>query len=218
MLRLKKTLTAARLRKLYLVNGLTPIEIASRVGCSDEGVRRYLVRHGITRRQGRFPAGKQHPDYIDGRSFLGYQRTGWNPWTTGKTKKTDPKLRRVARKISRTIQARGLGWKPWRTRHDAAVGLRNIATSLRVREARKYRALLGRLGPGWVTEFFIDDFVFRKPDGKWTGVIADLANPSTKQLIEIDGDEHGTKKVARLDLKRDLFLKKLGWTVRRMKG
>lgn len=215
--RRKNPWNATSLRKLYLTQRLTTGQIASRLRCSDEAVRRQLIRLGIERRPARFPAGKNHPDYIDGRSFLGYQKRGYNPWNKGRCKATDKKVLAISNKIRRTFKERGIGWKPWRTRRDATIGLRSIAASLRAREARKYAALLSRLGPGWVTEFFIDDFVFRKPDGKWTGIIADLANPKTKQMIEIDGIDHEDEKRAASDKRRDKFLKKLGWSVRRIK-
>lgn len=213
-----KPLGAGDLRKLYLTRCLTTGQIANRFDCSDEHVRRQLILHGIKRRQCRFGAGAEHPDYIDGRSLGGYKRIGWNPWNKGKSKETDPKVRRIARKISLTFREKCLGWKTWDTRHDAVEGLRRVASSLRERERPKYKNILKRLGDGWTTEFFIESFVFKKPDGTWSGIIADIVHPASKRMIEVDGSEHVEKGHAASDRWRDRFLKRLGWTVRRIKA
>ena len=217
MVRQKDLWSVTAFRNLYLAKRLTTGQIANRLGCSDEAVRQQLIRYGIERRHPRFENGKANPAYTDGQSVGGYRRVGYHPWNKGKSKETDLKVRAVADKIRRTFRVNGLGWKPWRTRHDAVNGLQRVADSLRFRERHKYKTILKDLGPGWTTEFFNGSFVFQKPNGAWSGIIVDIANPALKKIVEVDGKDHKEPKQAIPDKWRDRFLRRLGWTVRRIK-
>jgi very-short-patch-repair endonuclease len=202
---------------MYISERLTTGAIAAKFRCSDEHIRRKLISCGIKRRQHRFGSGEQNPAYKDGSSVGEYKRLGWNPWNKGKTKETDQKVREVAKKISKALQNRGLGFKAWTTKQDAINGLHLLASALRSRENRKYKRLLSQLGNGWQTEFFHESFVFKRRNGSWSGIVTDLANPSTKQIIEVDDRSHSDPKQTKLDRKRDKFLSRLGWKVRRIK-
>jgi hypothetical protein len=72
------------------------------------------------------------------------------------------------------------------------------------------------LGPQWVIEFPIS-LGPRQPNYP-TCYKADLALPSKKWIVEVDGGKHGYTKQKALDRKRDTKLSELGWKTLRLKN
>jgi hypothetical protein len=79
------------------------------------------------------------------------------------------------------------------------------------------QALLEFLGAGWTAEHVVGTGQ-TKGRGLGTAYKADLANPTTKTIIEVDGLSHNLLRVRALDHKRDTLLRSLGWRVFRVKN
>lgn len=74
--------------------------------------------------------------------------------------------------------------------------------------------LLSQLGPEWVAEYPVPTEIPRG-QGFPTCYKIDIANPSRKIAIEIDGKSHRLLERKKQDAKKDKLLRKLGWMVLR---
>jgi hypothetical protein len=77
-------------------------------------------------------------------------------------------------------------------------------------------ALLHALGEGWESEFAIATKIRHLGTGYPTCYKLDLANPSMKIGIELDGRSHGSLERKAQDLKKTDFLISQGWSVYRL--
>jgi len=103
----------------------------------------------------------------------------------------------------RRERARQVGFQ----NHYAIDGVESIASSLRVREAWKYKKVEELL------EFLKINFQFELAVGNF---VFDLALPDSKLLVEFDGPYHDYTEKTEEDRKKDEFAKGQGWNVVRV--
>jgi very-short-patch-repair endonuclease len=78
--------------------------------------------------------------------------------------------------------------------------------------AQQQQKLFSMLGAGWSLEYVLR-----------TGMVPhhykiDIANPTAKVAIEVDGTGHQAKKIMEADRRKDLFLANQGWMVIRVRN
>ena len=71
---------------------------------------------------------------------------------------------------------------------------------------------------GWDMEYVVCTGHYRDGSGYPTNYKIDIANPTLKIAIEVDGFSHGTIKRKMQDMKKEEFLTGLGWKVLRFKN
>lgn len=81
-------------------------------------------------------------------------------------------------------------------------------------ESLPQKILHDKLGSKWISEYSVPTKLKRE-DGFPYHYKIDLANPSCKIAIEIDGSSHSSFKQKEKDLKKNLVLMNLGWKVLR---
>lgn len=205
--------------RLYVDEKKSTVKIASLLGVSSETVRKMMAKFGIPRRSlSQAASGELNPGYKHGNFVGGYVRKGWNPWNKGLTKETDSRVLLTSCAIRRGIASHPSSFKPLELQSLEACRFhaRATALSLRSREGTVYPPFIALLGPLWTCEYYQDDFVFVGDDGFWRFYILDLACPSSKVAVEIDGVYHDSPAQKSADLVRDQFLDSIGWVVVRV--
>lgn len=76
--------------------------------------------------------------------------------------------------------------------------------------------LLKALGDGWVAECAVKTKQPRVKGGYPPAYKVDIADPSRKIAVEVDGSSHNTVANRKKDAKKDGLLRSLGWTVIRV--
>jgi very-short-patch-repair endonuclease len=82
---------------------------------------------------------------------------------------------------------------------------------------RSQSLLLSSLGMEWTAEYGVR--TFKPRDSGYPGVYKlDLAHPSLKVGVDVDGNSHGLLLRQEQDAKKDALLRGLGWTVLRFRN